>query len=1020
MGELFRPSAVAVDEYHDAANPNDDPQIEATRRLPQRQRAGPRRRISVTEREELAAAAAAATNNASAEAPPPQRLNAESVTIDVPTFSARSNTGPAGSSVAFSYKDLYGSDDEEDFMARNSDWKHQKRQRQQSDDYSANSADDNNVVEVTQGQTDFSNRNGRRLRANTFDSGLSGCSNGFGDSMVSVNMAPDNKNAEFDSISGLISHLHDDDDDKIPKQNCGDGDEYSNDQSSCSESEKEKTTHTDEPQASLLTSAVESLKQLPLFGRTNSSREDIPVKKLRNLSLQRLDGELVTQEKSNNHADESDHSDASSSASSHHPLHLTQPERIAKPKGGSDDNSLSSVSDSSKNHRKSSDGIPFFGRFQKQSASKHETNKSEAEVIPNSNKEEVDDDTPSTNSTSCPSPDFAPNLKVGEEHAQSSLLESMAQKAQLELNEIESNLQSIHTTENMGTRGTYSSIPLTESGRGSLVEIFTAALSNDDDGARETMGEDEKAQIINQLQLLAKMDSERSGLRETRGDSDESSGTPRFRPSIVEDFTAAAQRGSFHRRLSNDGSLADPQDTLDWSSSVSSLESPRTAENTTQNEQIEDNTLGQDDAKKETDSADTQSKRSKEGSIELDLSGRNLETSNVEHGNSLEASIEWPTSDASYSKLSCDDATAHKNAIRKTASGRSLVQSFRRTSLKILMNDTKSENSETDSGAEVAVERSDDVKAETLNVDEETETNHDVEHIQRPSISSPRRSSSQSTHRSPKSWGRIRRASIESETSMSSLESFASATNRAIKKGGNLASVKSEEAMSSFGSVTSALYQDEDKKEDAADDQEEFTVAIEDLNESPGNVVTYPPGMRQLYRNSFKTEKKSDRRTSEASVSMSRGSTSMSIDDFDCNSSSSGRPSMGRQYSGLADDVPLLLNSATSLISHYSTDGIEHIDPSAADSDDFDFAMNAYADGIKYGHFDVQADLNGDSATEDDHLLAAKAYMGLGFARQCRGELASSLDAYTKALQLCEAEIGPDDPINAKTGLMHG
>ena len=472
MDELFRPSAFpvrrAIDEYHDAANPYDDPQIEATRRQRQ-QAAGPRRRISITEREEQTAAAA---TNASAEAPPLQQLNnEEDVPTEVPTFSAdpttsnrrsyRSATGSDGpSSLVFSHKDLYGSDDE--------------------------------VVEVAQGQIDFSNRNRSRLRSNaSFDSKVSGCSSGHGGSMVSVSMAPDNKNAEFDFIGGIISGFYDDnDDDKIPTYNGGEGDKkYNIGQSSCSESDEGRTIYTNEPQASLLTSAVESLKQIPIFGRLNSA-QDIPAKK-----LQRLDGELRKQvEKSNNHADESDHSKTGSSVSSHPPLHLTQQEQTAKQTGGSDDNSLSSVSDSSKNHRKSGGGIPFFGRFQKQNGSKHESNKPDAELT---DKADVDDDTPSTNSISCPSPELAPNPKVGEEHAQISLLESAQQQS-----------THIPSEENKGTRDTDSSIPLTEPRRGSLMNIFTAALSNDENGARKTMGEDEKADILYQLQLLANMDSE--------------------------------------------------------------------------------------------------------------------------------------------------------------------------------------------------------------------------------------------------------------------------------------------------------------------------------------------------------------------------------------------------------------------------------------------------------------------------------------------------------------------------------
>ncbi|KAL7492014.1 hypothetical protein ACHAWT_001279 [Skeletonema menzelii] len=1008
MDDLFRPCAVPVKgealvDYHDAANPDDDPQIEASRRLSQRharprrrisiterEASRPRRRISITEQQEQATATALSNNAASAEATPLQQL---SVPSEVPTSSDptssmqsyhRSTTG--GSSVAFSYKDLYGSDDEH---------------------FEKTAADD--VVEFAEGEINFSNRIvNRRRRSDTSESGFSANSSGHGDSMVSVSMPSrsdrSSKHAEFDAIGGLISDL-DDYYNQTRKQNNAEGDECRNDRISSSKSAEGAAKLSDEPQESLLKSAVSSLKQLQIF-RTNSA-ENIRTIRPQNRMNQGLDGELAMQE--NTEEDESDQPDAGAGASTHHPLHLTPPKDAGKPTGGTDH----SVSDSSTNLLKSSGGMSFFDRFQKQNFSKLDTDKCDAKVTPASNTQNVDDDTPSTNSSSCPSPDLAPNQKlVGEATQQLALLESMALEAQLESNGIDNNSQPTHATSN-GNKASLDGSAMTE--------IFSAALSNDEDGTRKTMGEDQKAVIVDQLQLLAKNDSARSLLREKQKDDDASSGSPRFRPSIVKDFITASKRESFHRKMANDCSTADSQDTLDWPSPVSSLASPHNEENSTQSEEIRDTSKEMDNVQKETDSDNESMRSNEEGSIELDLSGRDAGKSNVEHGNSLEASIEWPPLDTSDSKRSCDDATAHRNAISKTASARSLVQSFRRkssfASLKAAMinNDTKPEKSDTKPAVE-AVEGSDEVKAENpekteaaiSNTLQESGPNQDSDlrspsysssrpslASSRPSYASSRRSSSQSSHRSSKLWGREKRPGRQSDASMSSLESFASATNRASTTRGNLASVKSQEPMSSFGPVTSDMIQDEDKKDDT-DDQEEYTVSIKDMNESPSNIVNYPLGTRQLSRN---LSKKADRRSSDGSLN---------IDDFDGHSFSSGHPS------GLANDVPLLLSSATSLISHYSTDGIEHIDPSAADSDDFDFAMNAYADGMKYGHFDVQADLHDDSATEDnDRLLAAKAYMGLGFVRQCRGELASSLDAYMKALELCNEEIGHDDPINA-------
>ncbi|KAL7537757.1 hypothetical protein ACHAXR_008051 [Thalassiosira sp. AJA248-18] len=105
--------------------------------------------------------------------------------------------------------------------------------------------------------------------------------------------------------------------------------------------------------------------------------------------------------------------------------------------------------------------------------------------------------------------------------------------------------------------------------------------------------------------------------------------------------------------------------------------------------------------------------------------------------------------------------------------------------------------------------------------------------------------------------------------------------------------------------------------------------------------------------------------------------------------------------------------------SYVSTDGIDDIDPNATGEGqyDFEFAMKTYLDAIKCGHFyfndGTVADTN--SAWEgNDEVLAARGYMGLGFARQCKGELESSLDAYTKSLKLMQQdEMGQNDIVTA-------
>ena len=988
MDELFTPSAVPIrgaggsggETYHDAANSDDCPQIEATRKPQQQQRrrqaTGPRRRISVTERkEEERVADDTSTKSASNHAAPlVESANDETAAItdnnSRPREDAvrRSKTGSMGSSISFSYKDIYGSDD------------------------------DDNVLEVEHGEVNFSNRSSRNRRL-TIDSA--------DNSMVSIIMRSP-ANSSHDDVGGLIANLYttDDDDDTDTHGQCSIADDEEG-------RIQQQQQNVDEPQASLLISAVDNIKG-SLFGRKNTTES----------LLQRLGSEIVRKQderaSNNNHHtaddDGSDHSDSASESSRHQPLHLSQqPEENTT----TSINRQSGTSDTSKSHRKSGgNNIPFLRRFQKQNSNQHDSinHQEEEEMLPKSkaestfSKEGVDDSTPSTSeSVSCPSPDLPPknqHEENNEQQAQLNLLQSMATEAQHELSD------SIPSA--TGTRGARKNeeddtINKSASTRGSLIEIFTAALSNDEDGSRATMNENEKAQIIEQLELLVKMDNERSGVH---GDSDDDSSSPRFRPSIVEDFTAAANRESFHRRLTasdSSGGLADSQNTLDWPSPVSSLASPNTENNQKQGENNKNDEVDDDQDIK------SKSSTSRQLSIELDLSDRGPPVSTVGKDDPLHESVEWPELDTSYPKLSTQD-DAHEKAIHRTASNRSLVQTLRQSSLKQLMNET---NTEAGNSTEHAMTTYND-SSEDKQLDK-SERSDGAEHIQRPSYSSSHRSS-QSTQRSSRSLRKPtieRRTSEKSGMSMSSLESFASATNRLERmETGNLRRVDSNEALSSFGSVTSGLYRNGNNKEGTEDQKEiESTSLIGDkeLNESRGNVVAYPSGMRQLSRNSFSNSFSS--RAERMSDRLTETEGSLSVNDFDSSSSerpsfvsSSGRPSTSRQSSGLASDVPLLLNSSTTLFSEYSTDGIEYIDPSDPDTDDFDFAMNSYSEAVKYGHFDSI----GEASSEDnDHLLATKAYMGLGFARQCRGELASSLDAYTKALELCEAEIGLDDPINA-------
>ena len=125
------------------------------------------------------------------------------------------------------------------------------------------------------------------------------------------------------------------------------------------------------------------------------------------------------------------------------------------------------------------------------------------------------------------------------------------------------------------------------------------------------------------------------------------------------------------------------------------------------------------------------------------------------------------------------------------------------------------------------------------------------------------------------------------------------------------------------------------------------------------------------------------------------------------------------QPSGLADDVALHLeHSMMSMNTYQSSDGIDDIDPACTTSEskvDFDFAMNLYIKAMNHGHFDFGVSAIGeDNAWEgDDGMLAARAYMGLGYTRQYKGELESSMQAYSKAINLIEEELGVDHPITA-------
>jgi tetratricopeptide (TPR) repeat protein len=79
---------------------------------------------------------------------------------------------------------------------------------------------------------------------------------------------------------------------------------------------------------------------------------------------------------------------------------------------------------------------------------------------------------------------------------------------------------------------------------------------------------------------------------------------------------------------------------------------------------------------------------------------------------------------------------------------------------------------------------------------------------------------------------------------------------------------------------------------------------------------------------------------------------------------------------------------------------------------DFDSGLASYLIAMRLGHFDCHDNVIGniDTDEDDDCQLAAKAYMGLGFAAQITGENESAIGWYMKSLQLWETEIGAEHP----------
>jgi tetratricopeptide (TPR) repeat protein len=221
------------------------------------------------------------------------------------------------------------------------------------------------------------------------------------------------------------------------------------------------------------------------------------------------------------------------------------------------------------------------------------------------------------------------------------------------------------------------------------------------------------------------------------------------------------------------------------------------------------------------------------------------------------------------------------------------------------------------------------------------------------------------------------------------------------------------------------------------------STSLDDANNTASVVETNPSNIvvEDPHSNNVGCSSSSHRRHRMSSFNHKRQSSSdkshddnasLGIDDLCAstnNNNNNNRDSFLRT-SGLGNDIALHLEySTTSMNTYYSSDGIDQLHP-ANDTDkgrdDFEFAWNAYSEAILFGHFDFKGGRGGGGnrealsmagekeVEEDDQVLAAKAYMGLGFVRQCKGELGSCLDAYRTSLALWkDAMIGEDTSTHA-------
>lgn len=498
-----------------------------------------------------------------------------------------------------------------------------------------------------------------------------------------------------------------------------------------------------------------------------------------------------------------------------------------------------------------------------------------------------------------------------------------------------------------------------------LLEDFNSSIEWGDGDKEVCSSYDEEASCS----AGQKEDESFSPSKEEEEDESSDASSQKIRPSMFNDFNLASERDSFVRRMGPDADYRDPSlnGTVDWPSPVSSIGEP-------------------------------------EALVQL----RRIKVLSIDKSSSEDVDKEELTDEEkSVTEKPVDD------------------------------NDAAGINFVTNNG----IPSKHPAKVEILETDEVLLEPHQVkilhQEIQSPAVGEGGEEEKPRSRRLSKASARgntyPRRATNQSvDSAVSSLDSLASPIDRARAKqlaiarnrGVALKKMKSESSLSSPDSI-----QRDEKDELEVEGKAAKAISPgADENDKQSSHNEEHTNIRQLKQSTNKESRNVNDDNDDG------GETKASLDIENFSEASPERPQVQRgnswkartsggeelfQSSGFIDDPNAFERSSKTIGSlyskssaYYSSDGIDYIDPAATDTgkDDFDFAMDSFGVAINHGHFDCHEKFikNINMEEDNDHVLAAKAYMGLGFARQCRGELESSLDAYTKALQLWEMELGND------------